>query len=81
MHRIHHSNVKNQTDSNYGTIFSFWDRIFGTFTRNVDQGSIVFGLKEFDDPKELMLLKLLVLPFRQSKKHEPIKSDPTKEEQ
>jgi len=81
MHRIHHSNVKKETDTNYGTIFSFWDRIFGTFTKDVDQDNIVFGLKEFDDPKELMLLKLLVLPFRQSKKHEPIKNDITREEQ
>jgi len=66
MHRIHHSNVKKETDSNYGTIFSFWDRIFGTFVKDVDQDKIVFGLKEFDNPKELMLLKLLALPFRKS---------------
>ena len=74
MHRIHHSNVKNETDSNYGTIFSFWDRIFGTFVKDVDQDKIVFGLKEFNNPKELMLLKLLALPFRKS-------STPKSEEQ
>jgi len=68
MHRIHHSNVKEQTDSNYGTIFSFWDRMFKTFVKDVDQNNIVFGLKEFDNPKELMLLNLLALPIRRAKK-------------
>jgi len=64
MHKIHHSNVKDHTDSNYGTIFSIWDRVFGSFKKDVDQEKIIFGLKEFSDPKELMLFKLLVLPFR-----------------
>jgi len=73
MHRIHHSNIKNHTDSNYGTIFSFWDRMFGTFLYDVDQDKIVFGLKEFDNPKELMLFKLLALPFRVRRKDEPLK--------
>jgi sterol desaturase/sphingolipid hydroxylase (fatty acid hydroxylase superfamily) len=32
MHRIHHSVFQPETDSNYGSIFSFWDRLFGTYT-------------------------------------------------
>jgi len=79
MHRIHHSDVKSQTDSNYGTIFSFWDRMFGTFVKDVDQDKIVFGLKEFDNPKELTLLKLLTLPFRRSSK--PSKTNLLSEEE
>lgn len=63
MHRVHHSNVKRETDSNYGTIFSLWDRLFGTF-RSAGPGGIIFGLKEFIDPGELTLWKLLALPFR-----------------
>ncbi len=47
MHRIHHSDCKEQTNSNYGTIFSFWDQIFKTDVR-VSQCGILFGLK--DDP-------------------------------
>jgi len=65
MHRIHHSNIKRETDSNYGTIFSFWDRIFGTYQRDVQQEKIVFGLKEFTNFDELSLKKLLILPFRE----------------
>jgi len=64
MHRIHHSEVKDEADSNYGTIFSFWDRAFGSFKKDVQQSRLVFGLKEFTDPKDLFLVKLLLLPFR-----------------
>jgi len=64
MHRIHHSEVKEETDSNYGTIFSIWDRLFGTFRKKLEQEEIVFGLKEFKNPNELTVRKLLALPFR-----------------
>ncbi len=64
MHRIHHSNIQEETDSNYGTFLSIWDRIFGTFRKNVAQEKIVYGLKEFSDEQELSLGKLLILPFR-----------------
>ncbi len=64
MHRVHHSDIQKETDSNYGAIFSFWDRMFGTFCRVDDQDRIVFGLKEYKDPQQLTLWKLLTLPFR-----------------
>lgn len=64
MHRVHHSNFKAETDSNYGTIFSFWDRLFGTINRTANADGLVFGLTEFKDPTELTLPKLLSLPFR-----------------
>ncbi|MDP7322164.1 MAG: sterol desaturase family protein [Bacteriovoracaceae bacterium] len=44
MHFPHHSPKKNLTNSNYGNVFSFWDRIFKTYTR---QENSVFGLKEY----------------------------------
>ena len=64
MHRIHHSSLHRETDSNYGTIFSIWDRLFKTLCKNTVQEKIVFGLNDFRDPKELTLTKLLMLPFR-----------------
>lgn len=45
MHRIHHSNIQEETDTNYGSVFSFWDRIFGTYKKEA-KGEIVFGVKE-----------------------------------
>ncbi len=45
MHRIHHSNRKEETNSNYGSVFSFWDRLFGTYISEVKQ-EVVFGVDE-----------------------------------
>lgn len=50
MHKMHHSDHQPETDSNYSTILSVWDRIAGTFTMRKDLGSLVFGLREFRDP-------------------------------
>lgn len=47
MHRIHHSQIKEETDTNYGSVFSFWDKIFGTYKREV-KGPIIFGVKDQD---------------------------------
>lgn len=45
MHRIHHSRVQNETDTNYGSVFSFWDRIFGSY-KKLAAGEIIFGVQE-----------------------------------
>lgn len=50
MHKVHHSDWQPETDSNYSTVFSWWDRIAGTFRMRSDPRTIVFGLKEFTDP-------------------------------
>ncbi|MBI5149916.1 MAG: sterol desaturase family protein [Candidatus Omnitrophica bacterium] len=64
MHRIHHSDIRRETDSNYGTIFSIWDRLFATFTKDTDSQKLHFGLKEFQDSKELTLPKLIIMPLK-----------------
>ncbi|MEO6539796.1 MAG: sterol desaturase family protein, partial [Ferruginibacter sp.] len=73
MHGIHHSIIKNETDSNYSVIFSFWDRIHETVRLNVPQNQIVTGVPAYNEEKELTIGKLLKLPFtkiRQWKKPE-----------
>ena len=45
MHRIHHSNKQKETDTNYGSVFSFWDRLFKTYLKKV-KDPIVFGVDE-----------------------------------
>jgi sterol desaturase/sphingolipid hydroxylase (fatty acid hydroxylase superfamily) len=50
-HKIHHSNERRLTDSHYGDVFTFWDRIFGTW-HDVGPEEINYGLKEFADPKK-----------------------------
>jgi sterol desaturase/sphingolipid hydroxylase (fatty acid hydroxylase superfamily) len=63
MHGIHHSMVRGETDSNYSTIFSFWDRLHRTVRLNVPQQAIVTGVPVYADPHELTIGRLLKLPF------------------
>lgn len=63
MHRIHHSVVILERNTNYGTILSIWDRIFGTLLKEVDQEKIVTGLGAFRDPEALLIHHLFLMPF------------------
>lgn len=62
MHRIHHSVVIGERNSNYGTIFSIWDRIIGTMTKNVDQDKIRIGVGAYSDFNKTRFLSLLLMP-------------------
>ena len=63
-HRIHHSSARHETDSNYGQVFAFWDRLFGTSGGYADEtrGTIEYGLKSFRDVRSQRLDQLLLLP-------------------
>jgi sterol desaturase/sphingolipid hydroxylase (fatty acid hydroxylase superfamily) len=66
MHKLHHSRVAAQTDTNYGNLFSFWDRAFGTFTPSRYGANVSYGLDGLDDPATQTTSGLLALPFRAS---------------
>lgn len=62
MHKVHHHYVRPQTDSNYGNIFSVWDRLFGTFNYTpVEQ--LRYGLDVLDDSTDENLTYQLKIPF------------------
>ena len=63
MHKVHHSRDQKQTDSNYSNIFSLWDRVFGTYTSEVDFQSLRYGLDGFDAKERQTLQGLLKMPF------------------
>tara|TARA_R110002050_G_scaffold267259_1_gene408812 strand:- start:1392 stop:2219 length:828 start_codon:yes stop_codon:yes gene_type:complete len=64
MHKIHHHNMLPYTDSNYGNIFSIWDRIFGTYLY-LDREKIVYGVDTFPDEKtNTNIAELLKQPFQ-----------------
>lgn len=67
MHKVHHSRTALETDTNYGNIFSFFDRLFSTFTPSERGANIVYGLDGFDEPAMQTTAGLLVLPFRDAK--------------
>jgi len=64
MHKLHHSRLPIETDSNYGNIFSLFDRVFGTFTPSSPARSIDYGLAGYDDAGSQQLGALLRLPLR-----------------
>lgn len=68
MHRVHHSAIQRETDSNYGFNFSFWDRIFSTYVDQPSAGhsKMRIGLDEYDGPKTSNLGWALLLPFRRN---------------
>jgi len=66
MHRVHHSIIPRETDSNFGFSIPLWDRLFGTYRPQPRDGHLgmTIGLKEFREPAELSLLRLLIQPLR-----------------
>jgi len=63
MHRIHHSVKIRERDSNYGVIFSLWDRFLGTLVKGVDQDTITIGVGAYRKPGKLHVRQLMVMPF------------------
>ena len=63
MHGIHHSIVERETDSNWGTIFCWWDKIHRSLRRDISQTEITIGVAAFRDEHELTVGRLLTLPF------------------
>jgi sterol desaturase/sphingolipid hydroxylase (fatty acid hydroxylase superfamily) len=64
MHKVHHHHVLPYTDSNYGNIFSIWDRLFGTFM-TLPKEEIIYGIDTYPDPEDHNELKsLLKIPFQ-----------------
>lgn len=65
MHKVHHHYVLPYTDSNYGNIFSIWDRIFGTFM-TLDRDKLVYGVDTHMKPEEnSKMSRLLSIPFEE----------------
>ena len=63
MHRIHHSVKIKERNTNYGTIFSFWDRILGTLLKAVIQEKIIIGVGAYPKVEKLHFWHLLLMPF------------------
>ena len=67
MHGIHHSQFRDETNSNYSVVFSWWDRLHGTVGLNVPQSQIVIGIPGYSDPADNSFWSDLLLPFRRQR--------------
>jgi sterol desaturase/sphingolipid hydroxylase (fatty acid hydroxylase superfamily) len=66
MHRIHHSVLREETNSNFGFGLPWWDHLFGTYRADPAAGhrGMTIGLEAFRDPAELRIDRMLMQPFR-----------------
>jgi sterol desaturase/sphingolipid hydroxylase (fatty acid hydroxylase superfamily) len=65
MHRVHHSPKQIETDSNYGSIFSFWDRLARSFRLPEKNAPIKYGLNEYKGIPTESFSVLALMPFKQ----------------
>lgn len=63
MHGIHHSQVREETNSNYSVVVPWWDRLHRTLRLNVPQSRIAIGVPAYGRPEDNRFLHLLALPF------------------
>ncbi|NBB76116.1 MAG: sterol desaturase family protein [Bacteroidetes bacterium] len=64
MHRVHHSRWQPETDSNYSSLFSFWDRLARTFRLNPNPKSIRLGLEQFDSEEDQTVKGMFRTPLK-----------------
>jgi sterol desaturase/sphingolipid hydroxylase (fatty acid hydroxylase superfamily) len=65
MHRVHHSVIRKETNSNYGFNLSIWDRVFGSYIAQPQEGhdGMIIGLPEYQTDKPSDIIWCLTLPF------------------
>ena len=70
MHRIHHSSIPVEIDSNFGFSLSCWDKLFKTYTAEpkLSQTNLSIGLESYRQQSELGFISLLLLPFKKFRK-------------
>jgi sterol desaturase/sphingolipid hydroxylase (fatty acid hydroxylase superfamily) len=66
MHKVHHSRERAETDSNYANLFSFFDRLFRTFTPSSRGPFVRYGIQGYDAPEHQSIGAVLWLPFQRS---------------
>ena len=64
MHGIHHSTRERETNSNFASLFTFWDAIHGVLRLDVPQESITIGVPAYQREVDVTLDRLVVLPLR-----------------
>lgn len=64
MHKVHHSQERVETDSNYTSLFSWWDRVFSSFRLRPVLSEVTIGLKGWSDPPHQTLPGMLTTPLQ-----------------
>ena len=67
MHGIHHSQVQRENNSNFGTVFPWWDRLHRTLGLNIPQSEIHIGIPGYSLPEDNTVPSALLMPFRRQR--------------
>jgi len=67
MHGIHHSQVHRENNSNFGTVFTWWDRLHRTLGLNIPQSRVVVGIPAYSFAEDNHVGNALLMPFRQQR--------------
>lgn len=78
MHGIHHSIYREETNSNYSVVFSFWDRLHRSIRLNIPQANITIGVPAYHRPDDNRVRSLLADPFRRQKPYWTTERDYTR---
>jgi sterol desaturase/sphingolipid hydroxylase (fatty acid hydroxylase superfamily) len=69
VHGIHHSRIQRETNSNFGVVFSWWDRLHGTLDLDVPQDRIVIGVPGYASETDNRPWSCLAMPFRRQREY------------
>jgi sterol desaturase/sphingolipid hydroxylase (fatty acid hydroxylase superfamily) len=74
MHRVHHSIIVREANSNFGFNLPWWDRLFGTYRDQPHEGhdGMTIGIEHFREPGEQRLDRMLTQPFRDDVRNYPL---------
>ena len=74
MHRVHHSVIPEETNSNFGFSLPWWDRLFGTYTDQPQNGheAMSIGIEQFRESRDLRLDRMLLQPLLDTVGNYPI---------
>ncbi len=67
LHGIHHSVIRAETDSNWSSGLTVWDKFHGTFRSDVPRSEIIIGVPAYQNPQEVVLTEILRQPFGKQK--------------
>ena len=67
MHGIHHSQIREENNSNWSSVFSCWDRLHGSLCLNIPQSQVEIGIPGYLLPEDNRVINVLVMPFRRQR--------------
>lgn len=77
MHRVHHSILRRETNSNFGFNLPWWDRIFGTYRAQPQAGhaDMIIGIEQFRELSDIRFDRMWLVPFREDTRIYPLNQE------